>query len=142
MNYDSEEKEIIEAYDTGKMKLFRSHNPEFGDGEQARDFIYVKDLVDVILYMMEERPESGIFNLGTGRAETFLDLVNHTFAAMGMEPDIEFIDTPEDIRDKYQYFTRAEMQKLRDAGYRAPFNSLATGVTEYVQQYLMQDAIQ
>lgn len=122
--------------ETGKMKLFRSHHPEFADGEQSRDFIYVKDVVDVIIYMMEQRPVSGIFNLGTGRASTFMDLVKFTFAAMEVEPVIEFIDTPEDIRDKYQYFTEAKMDKLRAAGYDASFTSLEEGVRDYVRNYL------
>ena len=122
--------------ETGKMKLFRSHHPGIADGEQARDFIYVKDVVDVIIYLMEQRPVSGIFNLGTGRASTFLDLVHHTFAAMEVDPVIEFIDTPEDIRDKYQYFTEAKMDKLRNAGYDAAFTSLGNGIKDYVRNYL------
>lgn len=123
---------------TGKMKLFRSHNPDFEDGAQMRDFIYVKDLVDVIIFLMEKRPVSGLYNLGTGNARTFLDLVNCTFEAMGVQPEIEFIDTPEDIRDKYQYFTEAKMDKLRSVGYSKSFTSLEDGVREYVQEYLMR----
>ena len=126
--------------ETGKMKLFRSHHPGFADGEQSRDFIYVKDVVDVIIHMMEHRPVSGIFNLGTGRAPSFLELVNHTFDAMERDPVIEFIDTPEEIRDKYQYFTRAKMDKLRNAGYETPFTSLGDGVRDYVRSYLMKDS--
>jgi ADP-L-glycero-D-manno-heptose 6-epimerase len=122
---------------TGAMKLFRSHHPDFGDGMQARDFIYVKDVVDVILFLMENRPESGLYNLGTGEARTFMDLVSNTFQAMGKEPDISFIDTPEDIRDKYQYFTEADMDKLRKAGYKNPFVSLEEGVKEYVRDFLI-----
>ena len=122
--------------ETGGMKLFRSHHPDFGDGEQARDFIYVKDVVDVILFMMEKRPQSGLYNLGTGEARTFMDLVTNTFLAMGKEPSISFIDTPEDIRDKYQYFTEAEMDKLRKAGYEPPFTSLEEGVSDYVHNFL------
>jgi len=109
--------------ETGQMKLFRSHHPGFGDGMQSRDFIYVGDVVDVILFLMEKRPESGLFNLGTGQARTFYDLVRATFRAMGKEPHISFIDTPEDIRDKYQYFTEADMTKLRQAGYQASFRN-------------------
>lgn len=127
--------------ETGKMKLFRSHHPEFSDGEQLRDFIYVKDVVDVILYLMENRPASGIYNLGSGQASTFKQLVNFTFEAVGINPLIEFIDTPEDIRDKYQYFTKAEMNKIRAAGYTKAFTSLKTGVTDYVVNYLEKNAI-
>ncbi len=123
--------------ETGKVKLFRSHNPEFKDGEQLRDFVYVKDLADVIGFLMENRPASGLYNLGTGKARTFLDLAKATFNAMDKEPDIKFIDTPEDIRDKYQYFTQADMTKLRKAGYTKPFTSLEDGVTDYVRNYLL-----
>lgn len=126
---------------TGGMKLFRSHHPDFGDGMQARDFIYVKDVVEVILFLMEKRPESGLYNLGTGEARTFMDLVSSTFNAMGREPRISFMDTPEDIRDKYQYFTQAEMGKLREAGYKAPFRSLEEGVSDYVCNFLTQNKI-
>ena len=126
--------------ETGRMKLFRSHHPEFADGEQSRDFIYVKDLVDVVIHLVEQRPASGIYNLGTGTARSFADLVKAVFAAMEVEPDIEFVDTPEDIRDKYQYFTEAKMEKLRGAGYEAPFTSLEEGVKDYVQNYLLPSA--
>lgn len=122
---------------TGKMKLFRSHHPEYADGGQRRDFIYVKDIVDVILFLMEQRPESGIYNLGTGSAATFNELVNATFAAMELPPDIEFIDTPVDIRDKYQYFTEANMDKLRSIAYDRQFTTLADGVEDYVRNYLV-----
>lgn len=122
--------------ETNKMKLFRSHNPEFKDGEQLRDFIYVKDVVDVILFLFENKPASGLYNLGTGQARTFVDLVNATFSAMDMESVIEFIDTPEDIRDKYQYFTEANMAKLRSVGYSKEFTSLEDGVNDYVVNYL------
>lgn len=121
---------------TGAMKLFRSHHPDFKDGEQLRDFIYVKDLTDVIFFLITKHPGSGIYNLGTGKARTFLDLVRATFTAMGKEEHISFIDTPEDIRDKYQYFTEADMNKLRRAGYALPFTSLEEGVEDYVKNYL------
>jgi ADP-L-glycero-D-manno-heptose 6-epimerase len=127
--------------DTGSMKLFRSHHPDFRDGEQSRDFIYVQDVVDVIIFLMENRPDSGLYNLGSGEARSFLDLVTSTFVAMGKEPSISFIDTPEDIRDKYQYFTQAEMKKLRKVGYKRPFNSLEDGVMKYIQFYLLKDII-
>ncbi|MCK4989438.1 MAG: ADP-glyceromanno-heptose 6-epimerase, partial [Bacteroidales bacterium] len=127
--------------ETGSMKLFRSHHPDFGDGEQSRDFIYVKDVVDVIIFLMEKRPESGLYNLGTGEARSFLDLVTSTFRAMDTEPSISLIDTPEDIRDKYQYFTEADMDKLRNAGYGTPFTSLEAGVEDYVGNYLKQNRV-
>lgn len=122
---------------TGRMQLFRSHNPNYKDGEQLRDFIYVKDVVRVCQFLMEQRKHSGIYNLGTGQARTFLDLTNATFKAMGMETDIRFKDTPSDIRDNYQYFTEADMRKLRATGYERPFHSLEEGVTDYVSNYLL-----
>jgi ADP-L-glycero-D-manno-heptose 6-epimerase len=122
--------------ETGRMKLFRSHNPDFKDGEQLRDFVYVKDLVEVIMFLMENKPKSGLYNLGTGKARTFIDLVKATFSAMNLDPKIDFIDTPKDIRDKYQYFTQANMSKLRKAGYKKEFTSLEDGVKDYVSNYL------
>jgi len=122
--------------ETGKMKLFRSHNPDFNDGEQLRDFIYVKDVVDIMYFFLHNRKNSGIYNTGTGMAESFLELVNQTFKAMNRKPDIEFIDMPEDIRDKYQYYTQAEMLKLREAGYQKRIRGLAEGVADYVGLYL------
>ena len=131
---------VFHAYrqirENGKMKLFRSHRPDVADGMQMRDFIYVMDLVQVIDFLLREEVESGIYNLGSGRAQSFLDLVRAVFAALGQEPRIEFIDTPEDIRGSYQYFTEAKMDKLRKAGYTAGFRSLEEGVPEYVTQYL------
>ena len=121
---------------TGAMKLFRSHRADIADGHQARDFIYVMDLLKVCVFFMERQQDSGIYNLGTGKARTFLDLATQTFLSMGLSPDISFIDTPEDIRDTYQYFTEAKMDKLRDAGYYPPFYSLEDGIREYVQNYL------
>lgn len=120
----------------GSMKLFRSHKAEYKDGEQLRDFIYVKDLVEVMLFLHSKYPASGIYNLGTGKARSFLDLARSTFRAMGKTENISFIDTPADIRDKYQYFTEANMQKLVAAGYTKPFTSLEDGVMDYVQHYL------
>jgi ADP-L-glycero-D-manno-heptose 6-epimerase len=120
----------------GKVKLFKSHKPEFKDGEQLRDFIYVKDVANIIVFLMENRKNSGLYNVGTGEARTFKDLVISTFTALNIEPVIDFIDTPEDIRDKYQYFTQANMNKLRSVGYTAPFYSLEDGVKDYVQNYL------
>jgi len=117
---------------TGEVKLFRSHRPDFKDGEQLRDFIYVKDVVAVCYWLMENQPASAIYNLGTGKARTFSDLVKATFSAMGLQPNIRFIDMPADIREKYQYFTEARMDKLRRAGYDAPFYSLEEGVKDYI----------
>lgn len=120
----------------GIVKLFRSHNPRYKDGEQLRDFIYVKDVCDVCLFLLHHRKNSGIYNLGSGTARTFLDLANNVFKALGKEPKIEFIDTPADIRDKYQYFTEAKMEKIRKIGYSTPFTSLEAGVRNYVSEYL------
>ena len=135
---------IFHAYNqikaTEKMKLFRSHNPDYRDGEQMRDFIYVKDLIDVCIFFMHHRKNSGIYNLGSGKARTFKDLVTNTFIAMGKTPDISYIDTPEDIRDKYQYFTEANMNKLVSIGYTRPFTSLEDGVDDYVKNYLSSSA--
>jgi ADP-L-glycero-D-manno-heptose 6-epimerase len=121
----------------GSLKLFKSHREDFVNGEQMRDFIYVKDLIDVCVFLMEHRKNSGIYNLGTGKARSFNDLGKATFQALGLEPAIEYIDTPVDIRDKYQYFTEANMNKLRAIGYAKPFTSLEEGVKDYVQHYLV-----
>ncbi len=123
------------------MRLFRSHRPDYQDGAQSRDFIYVKDVVDVLLYFLENKPLNGIYNLGTGQARTFLDLATGTFRAMDVEPKISFIDTPADIRDTYQYFTQAEMGKLRAAGYTEPFIGLEEGIEDYVQRYLKEELL-
>ncbi|NJB85708.1 ADP-L-glycero-D-manno-heptose 6-epimerase [Lewinella marina] len=123
---------------TGRMRLFRSHREDIADGEQQRDFIYVLDLCRVSHWLMTELPQpDGLYNLGTGRARTFLDLARATFQAMDREPDIDFIDTPADLRPNYQYFTEADMGKLRQAGYREPFTSLEEGVSEYVRRFLI-----
>jgi len=122
---------------TGKVKLFKSHKPEYKDGEQLRDFVYVKDVVDICYWLMNEKPTSGLYNLGTGKARTFKDLVTAIFKSLDKEPVIEFIDTPLDIRDKYQYFTEADMTKLHDAGYKEDFYSLEEGVETYVKNFLI-----
>jgi ADP-L-glycero-D-manno-heptose 6-epimerase len=126
----------------GAMKLFRSHKEGIKDGEQMRDFVYVKDVTEVLYFLMHDRKpaHSGIYNMGSGKAETFLHLAESTFLAMDKKPDISFIDTPADIRDKYQYFTEANMKKLRSIGYDKPFYSLEEGVKDYVQNYLMKQA--
>jgi ADP-L-glycero-D-manno-heptose 6-epimerase len=126
---------------TGEMQLFRSHRPDFQDGGQSRDFVYVKDVVKVLLFLFEKQPSSGIYNLGTGIARPFLDLAKNTFQSMGLSPKISFIDTPEDIRDTYQYFTEADMSKLRVAGYSEPFYTLESGIEDYVKNYLMEEKI-
>jgi ADP-L-glycero-D-manno-heptose 6-epimerase len=123
---------------TGGVKLFKSHKPAFKDGEQLRDFVYVKDLIEVCLFLMTHKKNSGLYNLGTGEARSFLDLAKNTFVAMNHSERIEFIDTPEDIRDKYQYFTEANMAKLKSIGYSKPFTSLEEGVKDYVTNYLAE----
>ncbi len=131
---------ILHAYRqiaiTDKMKLFRSHRHDFEDGKQLRDFVYVKDVADVLYYFMQNRKVPGLYNLGTGKARSFIDLATATFNTMGKQPVIEFIDTPIDIRDKYQYFTEANMQKLRDYGYTKTFQTLEDGVDDYLRNYL------
>lgn len=129
---------------TGLVKLFKSHKEGFNDGEQLRDFVYVKDVAKVIGWMLHHMlhnewssSKNGLYNLGTAKARSFYDLAANTFKAQGVEPNIEFIDMPLDIREKYQYFTEANMSKLRAAGYTAPFYSLEEGVNDYVANYLL-----
>lgn len=119
------------------LNLFRSHNPKYKNGEQLRDFVYVKDVVKVCVFLKNNKPQSGLYNLGTGQARTFLDLAKNTFKAMGRAEQIDFVDTPIDIRDKYQYFTQADMSKLRNAGFSDAFMSLEDGVADYVKNYLL-----
>ena len=121
---------------TGQMKLFQSHNPSYKDGEQMRDFIYVKDVINVLYFLMHHRKNAGIYNLGSGKARTFLDLAKCTFGAMNKEVHISFTPTPTDIRNTYQYFTEANMLKLKAIGYLLPFYSLEAGITDYVSNYL------
>ena len=132
---------ILHAYKqikaTEKMKLFKSHNPDFTDGGQSRDFVYVKDLSEVMYFLMNHRKNSGLYNVGTGKARTFLDLTKNTFKAMGKAENIEFIDTPVDIRDKYQYFTEADMNKLISIGYNKGFHTLEDGIEDYVKEFLI-----
>ena len=122
----------------GEMKLFRSHNLNYTDGGQLRDFVYVKDVASVCGFLMQQQPSSGIYNLGSGKARTFLDLATLTFKSLGLEPKISFVDTPLDIRDKYQYFTEADMSKLKAAGYDKHFHTLEEGIADYVGNYLMK----
>ena len=126
---------------TGKMKLFRSHKEGVKDGEQMRDFIYVKDVVDVLYFFYKQQKNSGLYNLGAGKARSFLDLAKLTFKAMDLKPDISFIDTPVDIRENYQYFTEADMSKLKKAGYNKPFYSLEKGIEDYVKNYLLKKTV-
>lgn len=126
---------------TGGMKLFRSHRPDVKNGFQKRDFIYVKDVVDICYYFYLHPNNSGLYNVGTGTARTFLDLATLTFKALNLPPNISFIDTPIDIRETYQYFTEANMQKLHSIGYQGSFYSLETGVADYVSNYLKNEQI-
>jgi len=132
---------IFHAYNqinsAGEVKLFRSHRPDYKDGEQMRDFVYVKDVVDVCYFLLHHRKDSGLYNLGSGKARTFLDLVNNIFYSLDKEPKIKFIDTPIDIRDTYQYFTEANMDKLKSIGFDQPFNTLEQGIQDYVKNYLL-----
>ncbi len=125
---------------SGKMKLFKSHRPDFADGHQSRDFIYIKDILNMLFYFMENLTvDCGIYNFGTGKARTFLDLATHTFNALVLDNDIEFVDTPLDIRDTYQYFTEASMKKMTSAGYTRKFWTLEDGITDYVRNYLIKN---
>ncbi|MBC76511.1 MAG: ADP-glyceromanno-heptose 6-epimerase [Halobacteriovoraceae bacterium] len=127
--------------ETGKMKLFKSYNPDFKDGEQLRDFVYVKDVVEAMYQLMNDghTGANGIYNLGTGKARSFVDLVKATFAAMGEKEDIEFVEMPENLRGQYQYFTEAKMDKLYQALPNFKFHSLEEGVKDYVQNHLQKD---
>lgn len=122
--------------ETGKLKLFKSHRPEWKDGGQERDFIYVKDVLEMVWNVYALKPDSAIYNVGTGKARSFQDLGNSTFAALGLEPNIEYIDMPIDLREKYQYFTEADMSKWKAANLPLPATTLEDGVKDYIQQYL------
>jgi ADP-L-glycero-D-manno-heptose 6-epimerase len=126
--------------ESGTVRLFKSDRPEYSDGGQKRDFVYVKDCVDVLWWLMNTPSASGLFNLGTGQARTWVDLVNAVFKAQGLAPSIEFIDMPAILKDKYQYFTQADMYKLRSAGYGADFHTLEQAVHDYVSNYLVKDS--
>lgn len=130
-------KNFREISDSGKAVLFRSHNPDYPDGGQKRDFVWVGDCVDIALWLADHPSTQGIFNVGTGEARTFEDLARSVFRAMGRDADIEFVETPEAIRDRYQYFTQADMSRLRNAGYSRPSTSLEDGVGQYIRDYLM-----
>ena len=131
---------------TGGMKLFRSHRKDYKNGEQKRDFVYVKDVASVCQFFYDsfqkkKAAENGLYNLGTGKARTFYDLAKNTFDAMGKEVKISFIDTPKDIRNTYQYFTEADMAKLKKAGYKKKFYTLEKGIEDYVKNYLLEEKI-
>jgi ADP-L-glycero-D-manno-heptose 6-epimerase len=125
---------------TGSMRLFRSHRPDIADGEQKRDFIYIRDVVEVCWFLLQNKAPNGLYNVGTGQARTFLDLATATFHALGLKPDISFIDTPQDIRQSYQYYTCANVGKLRQAGFTRNFCSLESAIEEYVRHYLLPEA--
>jgi len=123
--------------ETGKVKLFKSYNPDYKNGEQKRDFIYVKDAVDMTLHFYEHKDKNGLFNVGTGKAETWINLVTAVFNAVGKEPNVEFIDMPDNLKEKYQYFTEAKIEKIRSAGYSKKISSLEEGIFDYVKNYLL-----
>jgi ADP-L-glycero-D-manno-heptose 6-epimerase len=135
---------VIKAFEqitsTGKVRLFKSYKSEYADGEQSRDFIYVKDAVDMTLFFYENPGINGLFNIGSGKARTWNDLVKAVFAAMGKEPNIEYIEMPEPIRNQYQYYTCADITNLRKAGYSKKTTSLEEAITDYVQNYLQKGA--
>jgi ADP-L-glycero-D-manno-heptose 6-epimerase len=134
---------VIKAFhqvkESGKIQLFKSYRPEFKDGEQQRDFLYVKDAVDMTLQLAANPAANGLFNVGSGRARSWLDLANAVFAALDRKPRIEFVEMPETLRDKYQYYTQADIFKLQATGYKGPDFLLETAVTDYVQKYLIPD---
>lgn len=128
-----------QAIQGAPVKLFRSYNDTYPDGGQKRDVIYVKDVVKVMLWLLDHPTVNGLFNLGTGESPTFNDMAKAIFAAIGREPAIHYFDMPEDLGGKYQYFTQANVQRLRDAGYTEPFHSVKDGVKDYVQNYLLKE---
>jgi ADP-L-glycero-D-manno-heptose 6-epimerase len=131
-------KAFHQILETGKVRLFKSYKTPYDDGEQMRDFVYVKDCVEILWWLLEHREVNGIFNLGTGYARTWNDLVKAVFSAMEIGSKIEYIDMPPDIRDQYQYFTEAKMDKLRQAGCPAEFSSLEDAVYDYTVNYLQK----
>ncbi|MCX8106645.1 MAG: ADP-glyceromanno-heptose 6-epimerase [Ignavibacterium album] len=132
-------KAFEQVRDTGKVRLFKSLNPNYKDGEQMRDFVYVKDAVDMTLHFLEHRDKNGIYNVGSGKARTWIDLVTALFKAVGKPVNIEFIDLPENLKEKYQYFTEANLAKIKSAGYNKPITSLEDGVNDYVKNYLLKN---
>lgn len=134
---------VLHAFQTiresGEMKLFRSHRDDVADGEQKRDFIFVDDIAEVMLFFIENQNNPGIYNVGTGKARSYLDLTRAVFESLHMNPEINFVDTPKDLRSRYQYFTEADIQKLREIGYYKPFTELEQGIKEYVSNFLMPE---
>lgn len=133
-------KAFEQVRDTGKVRLYKSRKPEYKDGEQMRDFIYIKDAVDMTLFFLDKKDKNGLFNIGAGKARTWNDLVKALFNAMGKPVNIEYIDLPDKLADKYQYFTEANLNKIRNIGYTAPVTSLEDGVTDYVKNYLLKES--
>lgn len=123
----------------GVLKLFRSYHPDYRDGEQMRDFLYVKDAVKMVLHLAENKSAGGLYNIGSGEANTWLALANAVFKALDIPSNIEFIEMPESIRDKYQYYTKADISRLRETGYDKPISSLDASIADYVQNYLIRD---
>lgn len=125
-----------QVIEKGSATLFKSHNPNYVDGGQVRDFVYVKDVIDMMMWFFNNSTQQGLFNAGTGKARSFLDLANAVFDSLDKTPEIEFVETPLPIRDKYQYETKADMKKLRDSGYDKKAMSLEEGVADYIKNYL------
>ena len=130
-------KAFEQVRDTGKVKLFKSRNPKYKDGEQKRDFVYVKDAVSMTLHFLEHKDKSGLYNVGSGKARTWNDLVNSLFKSMNLPVNIEYIDLPDHLADKYQYFTEANLKSIKQSGYNKPISSLEDGVFDYVKNYLL-----
>jgi ADP-L-glycero-D-manno-heptose 6-epimerase len=125
---------------TGSVQLFKSYKDEYNNGEQKRDFIYVKDAVDMTLHFYKNKDINGLFNVGTGKARTWVDLVTSVFNAIGKPVNIEFIEMPDTLKEKYQYFTEANIEKIKNAGYKDEISSLEDGIADYVKNYLMTDS--
>lgn len=123
--------------ESGRMRLFKSYRSDYENGAQRRDFVYIKDVLQVLMHFMEHRKNSGIYNLGSGQSHTFLELARGVFMAMELKENIEFIDMPEDIRDNYQYYTEANMERLKSTGYNASFWDFESAIADYVQQFLI-----
>ncbi len=134
---------VLHAYhsikETGKMELFRSHHKDYKDGEQSRDFVFVDDIVDVMVFFMEHGRNSGIYNVGTGKARSFYDLTKSVFTSLKLDTNITFVDTPVDLRGRYQYYTEADIHKLRNIGYAKDFTELEEGVERYVSDFLVEE---
>ena len=133
-------KAFEQVRDTGKVRLFKSLNSKYKDGEQMRDFVYIKDAVDMTLYFLDNPDKNGIYNVGAGKARTWNDLVTSLFNAVGKPVNIEYIELPKYLAEKYQYFTEANLSKIKSAGYKQPLTSLEDGVTDYVKNYLLKNS--